>query len=146
VYHSAPTKSPTPPFPTWPLYARVVSNLDLLAVDLKAASATMKREQNSRYDQHNGITLMGLIPGWIRFFQSPNAYITSSNAVGEHSNREDGVFGRSYSDPQEGLSVLSFLLLLANSEISVRAATAETPTDTTMNSKMISIFWFCLRF
>jgi hypothetical protein len=54
--------------------------------------------------------------------------------------REDGVPGGSYSDPQEGLSVLSFLLLSANSEISVRAATADTPTVTTMNSKMISIF------
>jgi hypothetical protein len=54
--------------------------------------------------------------------------------------------GRSYSDPQEGLSVFSFLLLLANREISIRAATAETPTVTTTNSEMISIFWFCLRF
>jgi hypothetical protein len=60
--------------------------------------------------------------------------------------RKDAVLGRSYSDPQEGLSEFSFLLLLANSEISIRAATVETPTVTTMNSKMISIFWFCLRF
>jgi hypothetical protein len=56
------------------------------------------------------------------------------------------VLGRSYSDPQEGLSEFSFLLLFASSEISIRAATAETPTVTTINSKMISIFWFCLRF
>jgi hypothetical protein len=45
-----------------------------------------------------------------------------------------------YSDPQEGLSVLSILLPFANSEISFRAATAETPTTTTIDSKMISIF------
>jgi hypothetical protein len=56
------------------------------------------------------------------------------------------VLGRSYSDPQEGMSAF---LLLANREVSVRAAAAETPTITTVNSKrnfMISIFWFCLRF
>jgi hypothetical protein len=50
------------------------------------------------------------------------------------------VLGRSYSDPQEGMSAF---LLLANREVSVRAATAETPTITTVNSKknfMISIF------
>src|SRR5271165_2478451 len=52
------------------------------------------------------------------------------------------VLGRSYSDPQEGLCVSGFLLL-ANREVSVRAATAETPTITTVTSKknfMISIF------
>jgi hypothetical protein len=50
------------------------------------------------------------------------------------------VLGRSYSDPQEGMSGF---LLLANREVSVRAAAAETPTITTVNSKknfMISIF------
>src|ERR1700739_4808997 len=51
----------------------------------------------------------------------------------------------SYSDPQEGLSVYGFLLL-ANSEVRVRAATAEIPAVATMNTKMISIFWLCLRF
>ena len=50
------------------------------------------------------------------------------------------VLGGSYSDPQEVLSGFRFLLLLTNSEISFRAATAETPTVTMINSKMISIF------
>jgi hypothetical protein len=56
------------------------------------------------------------------------------------------VLGRSYSDPQEGLSGF---LLLANREVSVKAAAAETTTVTMVHSKknfMISIFWFCLRF
>jgi len=50
------------------------------------------------------------------------------------------VLGRSYSDPQEGL--FGFLLV-ANREVSVRAAAAETATITTVHSKknfMISIF------
>ena len=50
------------------------------------------------------------------------------------------VLGRSYSDPQE---CSSGLLLLAEREVSVRAATAQTPTITTVASKknfMISIF------
>src|SRR5271165_6130596 len=50
------------------------------------------------------------------------------------------VLGRSYSDPQEGLSGF---LLVANREVSVRAAAAETTTITTAHSKknfMISIF------
>ena len=55
------------------------------------------------------------------------------------------MLGKSYSDPQEGLSVYG-VLLLANSEVRVRAATAETPAVATMNTKMISIFWLCLRF
>ena len=55
------------------------------------------------------------------------------------------VLGKSYSDPQEGLSVYG-VLLLANSEVRVRAASAETPAVATMNTKMISILWLCLRF
>ena len=50
------------------------------------------------------------------------------------------VLGRSHSDPQEGL--FGFLLV-ANREVCVRAAAAETPTITTVHSKknfMISIF------
>ena len=56
------------------------------------------------------------------------------------------VLGRSYSDPQE---CFSGFLPLADREVSVRAATAQTPTIATVTSKknfMISIFWFCLRF
>jgi hypothetical protein len=48
-------------------------------------------------NQHNGITLMGLIPGWIRFCQSPNAYITSSNTVGEQSNHSASILSASAS-------------------------------------------------
>jgi hypothetical protein len=50
------------------------------------------------------------------------------------------VLGRSYSDPQEGLSGF---FLFANREVSVTAATAATPTVTTVTSKrnfMMSIF------
>jgi hypothetical protein len=74
------------------------------------------------------------------------------STIGMHSDnynpqRSGGLVpGRSYSDPQEGL--FGFLLL-ANREVIVKAAAAETPTITTVHSKrnfMISIFWFCLRF
>ena len=50
------------------------------------------------------------------------------------------VLGRSYSDPQEGLSGF---VLLADREVSVRATVAGTTTTTTVHSKknlMISIF------
>ena len=50
------------------------------------------------------------------------------------------MLGRSYSDPQE---CLSDFLLLANREVSVRAAAVESTTITTVHSKknfMISIF------
>ena len=50
------------------------------------------------------------------------------------------MLGRSYSDPQDGLSGF---LLLANREVSVKGATVETTIVTTVTSKknfMISIF------